>query len=116
MLASPRANTGPASQSPIPGALQTVPSLGNVQTPLVAVPVVALVLLGLYLAWALLHQHEKINAQIEPKNIAANLHNLALIALSAIVALVLAKLATVKFAAMTGWDWAKALATVVNAA
>jgi hypothetical protein len=80
------------------------------------IPIAAIVLVALYMLWALVHQHERVESQLEPKNIAANLHNLALIALSAIVAIVLAKVATAKFAVMTGWTWAKALASVVNAA
>lgn len=50
------------------------------------------VLVALYLAWALLQQHEKFRDQVQPKNIAFNFHNLIGIFLNVVVALGLVKL------------------------
>lgn len=80
------------------------------------VPLTIIVFVGLYIVWTLIHQHERIQDELEPKNIAANLHNLALIGLSAVVALLFIKLATAKMALLTGWQWMKAVATTVGAA
>lgn len=50
------------------------------------------VLVGIYLLWALLQQHEKFRDQVQPKNIAFNFHNLFGIFLNVVVALGLVKL------------------------
>jgi hypothetical protein len=50
------------------------------------------VIIVLYLVWALVQQHQKVKDQIQPKNIALNFHNLFAVALQVIVALGLIKL------------------------
>lgn len=104
-----------AASSPIPnGTLLNV--AGSTKTPLGSIPIVVIVLTGLYLVWTFVHQHERINEELEPKNIAANLHNLALIGLSAVVALLFLKLLTAKLAMLTKWEWMNAIAITVGAA
>lgn len=105
-----------APQSPIPS--QQISAVGSAASAGLTskIPVTILVFVGLYLVWTLVHQHERVQDELEPKNIAANLHNLALIGLSAVVALLFLKLATAKLALLTGWSWVKAVATTVGAA
>jgi hypothetical protein len=53
------------------------------------------VIIILYVVWALVQQHQKVRDQIQPKNIAMNLHNLFAVAIQVIVALGLIKLVLV---------------------
>lgn len=105
-----------APQSPTPGAMGQLPSLGTVSKGAFAIPVTILVLIGIYLTWVFVHQHEKVQEQLEPKTIAANLHNLFLIGLSAIVSILFLKLATAKLAVLTKWTWLEDVAAVIGAA
>jgi glucan phosphoethanolaminetransferase (alkaline phosphatase superfamily) len=57
-----------------------------------------LVLAGLYVLWAYLHEHERVREAVKPENIKVNLHNLFVIVLSVLVAMPLLKIATAKFA------------------
>ena len=50
-----------------------------------------LVLLGLYVVWAVVHEHEGVQKSLQPSNIRVNLHNLLVIALGVVIALPLAK-------------------------
>ena len=50
------------------------------------------VLVIAYVVWALIQQHQKLRDQVQPKNIALNLHNLFAIMLQVVVALGLFKL------------------------
>ena len=54
--------------------------------------VVWLILGGLYVLWAVLHNHQKVRDAIKPGNIAANLHNLLLVFLAVVVSMPLAKI------------------------
>ena len=86
---------------PVGAAAQNAPSrLGTTTLQhLDQIPWVLIGLVALYLAWAVIQQHEKVQSQIEPKNLAVNLHNLFAIALPVIVFLLLLKVAAAKWAA-----------------
>lgn len=50
----------------------------------------------LYLAWAILIRHEKLNSQLSPANVAVNLHNIVVVGLTAMLFLLIGKIATAK--------------------
>lgn len=75
---------------------------------------VLVVLVGLYLLWAIVHQHEKVQEQIKPSNVAVNLHNLFAIALPVIVFILLLKVFTAKYQAW-GLPGGDVLSQVVGA-
>jgi hypothetical protein len=57
-------------------------------------------LLVVYLAWALLEQHQRIKSQVRPSNVAMNLRNLVAIILPVILGIALLKIALAK---LHGW-------------
>lgn len=107
MYGSRNASASPTSGGAFANITQMVTNTGGMKQaqqsalngPSAATPWVIVGLVALYLFWALLQQHERIRSQIEPKNIALNLHNLFAIALPVAVAFLLAKVAAVKYAA-----------------
>lgn len=62
-------------------------------------PIGLVILLGLYFAWALLEQHEKIRTAIKPQAIGVNLRNIAVILVTVILGLNLAKIVVGKLCA-----------------
>ena len=50
------------------------------------------VLLALYVVWAMVQQHQKLRDQVKPSNLALNFHNLIATALTVVVSLGLVKL------------------------
>ena len=79
-----------------------------------AIPWVVVGLVVLYLAWAIVQQHQRVQDEIEPRNVALNLHNLWALALPVIVFILLLKVAAGKYAAwkLPGY---KAITSVVGA-
>lgn len=63
-------------------------------------PWVLLVMVGLWLVWAVIIQHERIRESFQPANIAANIHNFISVGIMASIFLVSAKIATTKAAAL----------------
>jgi|SRR5215472_3954643 len=59
-------------------------------------PWVLLAFVALWITWALLERHQKIRDQVQPKNVAINLRNLAAIVLPVILGLALLRVALVK--------------------
>lgn len=62
-------------------------------------PWLLIVLAAMYLIWAGIEQHERIRESLEPSNIAFNLRNLALIGITAILGIVILKIAFTKLVA-----------------
>lgn len=79
-----------------------------------AIPWVLVGLVVLYLAWAIVQQHEHVRAQIEPHNVAMNFHNLWAIALPVIVVILLLKVMAAKWVA-AGFFGGEAISSVVGA-
>ncbi|HXJ28219.1 MAG TPA: hypothetical protein VNH17_21055 [Streptosporangiaceae bacterium] len=64
-------------------------------------PFVLVAAVVLYFVWALLEQHERVKSAIQPKAIAINLRNLAVIMATVILGLNIFKVAAVKYSAIT---------------
>lgn len=73
------------------------------------------ILLALYFVWALLEQHEKIRTAIKPQAIGVNLRNIAVIMITVILGLNLAKIVVGKLCAW-GLPGAKFLQMLVGGA
>ena len=63
-------------------------------------PWVLLVIVGLWVFWAVAIQHERIRESFQPANVAANLHNLVSVGIMASIFIVTAKIATMKATAL----------------
>lgn len=74
-------------------------------------PIGLVLLLGLYFLWAIVEQHEKIRSAVKPQAIGVNLRNIAVIMLTVILGLNLAKITVGKLAAwgIPGAGFAKML-------
>ena len=96
----------------VQGRAQTYSSL---QGSLPQTPWWLLGIVGLYLIWALVIQHERIKESLQPANIAANLHNWVVITVAAVGGIVLGKVLFTKLAAL-GIPGAAQLAQVFGAA
>ncbi|MDG6999620.1 MAG: hypothetical protein JRN15_10945 [Nitrososphaerota archaeon] len=117
-------NTQPIVQSAINPPNTTLTPIGSAAAPsklgsttlqhIDQIPWIVVGLVVLYLAWAIVQQHEKVQSQIEPKNLAVNLHNLVAIALPVIVFLLLLKVAAAKWAAAK-LPGSEALSAIVGA-
>jgi hypothetical protein len=78
-----------------------------------AIPWVLVGLVVLYLAWAIVQQHETVRAQVEPHNVALNFHNLWAVALPVIIFILLLKVFAAKWAAAGFWG-ADAISSIVG--
>jgi hypothetical protein len=65
-------------------------------------PLFLAITVALYFVWALLEQHQRVKAAIQPKAIGINLRNLAVILGTVILGLNVFKIAAVKYSALTG--------------
>lgn len=65
-----------------------------------AIPWVVVTFVVLYLVWAVVEQHERIQNAVEPSNVAINVRNLIFVAFTAILGIVLIKVA---FTKLTAW-------------
>ena len=63
------------------------------------VPILLVAIVGAYLLWAVVIQHEKIQESLRPANVAVNLHNFVNIGLMAGIFLVVGKILTAKLVA-----------------
>ena len=63
-------------------------------------PWVLIVLVGLWVFWAVAIQHERIKESFQPANIAANIHNFISVGIMASIFIVTAKIATMKATAI----------------
>jgi len=70
-------------------------------------PYVLLGLVAIYVVWAWISQNERITESLRPANIAANLHNILMITMIAVIGLVSAKVLFTKLTALgvPGADW-----------
>jgi hypothetical protein len=59
-------------------------------------PIALMAVIVLYLVWAILIRHEKLNSQLSPANVAVNLHNIVVVGLTAMLFILLGKIATAK--------------------
>jgi uncharacterized protein YacL len=66
-----------------------------------AIPWVIVSFVVLYLVWAMVEQHERVRNAIEPSNVAINVRNLAFVAFTAILGIVILKVA---FTKLTAWN------------
>jgi len=97
------------------GATGRAQSFTGMQGSLPQTPWWLLGIVGLYLAWALVIQHERIKESLQPANIAANLHNWIIITIAAVGGIVLGKVFFTKLAAL-GIPGAAQMAQVFGAA
>ncbi|SRR5258708_28237624 len=74
-------------------------------------PIGLVIALGLYFVWAMLEQHEKIRTAVKPQAIGLNLRNIAVIIVTVILGLNLAKIVVGKLSAwgIPGAGFAKML-------
>lgn len=70
-------------------------------------PIVLISVIILYLVWAVVVQQEKIKEQLSLSNVAVNFHNLVVVGLTAMVFILLGKIATAKATIMglPGASW-----------
>lgn len=61
-----------------------------------AVPITLVIALALYFVWALLEQHQRVRAAIKPSAIGLNIRNIAVIMVTVILGLNLAKIVSAK--------------------
>lgn len=64
-------------------------------------PWVLVGLLGLYLLWAVIERHQRVRDQVQPRNLAVNLRNLAAIILPVILGIALLRILLVKLKVWT---------------
>lgn len=99
-----RSSAGAVSTSLTPSA--SVPgssgnkSKGNSSD--MATAILLTIVLGLYMVWALVERHQKVQDAVQPKAIALNLRNLAAILLPVVLGLPLLKVAAAKYKAVGG--------------
>jgi len=114
-----QANAGAAANvgSLVGGAAQLNAQYSQSSTPdsLSKAPYLLVGVIVLYLFWAVVIQQEKIREQLSPANVAVNLHNLIVVGLTAMVFLLLGKIATAK-ATILGIPGASWLAQLFQAA
>ena len=93
MIGSPASTAAPpAADLGSPGTMPAGPRRGAGGAPPTAPLIAWLVLGGLYVLWAVLHNHQKVREAIRPGNVAANLHNLLIVSLAVVVSMPLAKI------------------------
>lgn len=101
MIGSP-ASTAPApafqQASGASGSTPAGPARGGGAGPQTGSLVWWIVLGGLFVLWAVVHQHEKVREAIKPGNVAVNLHNILLIVLATVVGINFVKIALAKTA------------------
>ena len=70
-------------------------------------PIILMSVIVLYLVWAIVIQKESIKEQLNLSNVAVNLHNLIVVGLTAMVFILLGKIATAKMTIMgiPGASW-----------
>lgn len=91
----------PAPRGPAPSTSQR--TSGNADAQAIRFFPIALVLaVALYFVWAVLEQHQRIKAALEPRSIGINFRNVAVILATVILGLNLFKIAAVKYSALTG--------------
>ncbi len=81
---------------------------------LAAAPIALIAVVILYLVWAIAIQHESLKNQLSPANVAVNVHNLIVVGLTAMVFILLGKIATAK-ATILGIPGASQLAQLFQA-
>ncbi len=106
MIGSP-ASTAPASAASVPaaGTMPAGPARGSGGSGTDTGSVwwwVALV--ALYVLWAVLHNHEKVQEAVKPQNVKLNVHNLLLIFLAVVITVPLAKIALTKISVWFPWS------------
>ena len=84
------------------GAMEASDQNAHNWTPWVAVAFVAL-----YLLWAVVEQHQRLKSQVQPKNIAVNLRNLAAIGVMVVLFYALARVGLVKLRLLLTWVGSK---------
>lgn len=77
---------------------------------------VGMILLIIYLIYAWASKHEKIKSAVEPRNVAANAHNLFVIWLAALITIPISKIAAAKLVAFSKAHWASAIAKWIGMA
>lgn len=103
--------------APMQGTSNRNALTGALSANVAGVPWALAVLLVIYLAWALIERHERVQDAVEPHNVALNVRNLFAVAFPVILFILLLKVAVAKFAAMLGQDSAvgDTLSNVVGA-
>ena len=90
--------------SPMQGTTNRNALTGALSANVAGVPWALAVLIVVYLAWALIERHERVQDAIEPHNVALNVRNLFAVGLPVVIFILLLKVAVAKFAALLGQD------------
>lgn len=90
------ANVGTLTGSTAFAASATTTTSGSNAPSAQAMPIALGVLVALYLFWAVVIRHEKVNAQLSPANVAVNLHNIIVVGLTAMLFILLGQVLFIK--------------------
>src|SRR5512146_3109439 len=84
--ASANVGTLVGGQAAIASSVPSSPgSTGALPPSAKAAPIALSAIIVLYLFWALVVRHEKVNSQLQPANVAINLHNIVVVGLTAML-------------------------------
>lgn len=101
-MAYGRSSTGGPTFIPTPGASAASNGSSGSKTFGIAPMVLLLVFAVLYLLWAVVERHERLQSAIQPKALALNMRNLIAIILPVIFAIPLLKVGAAKYKALGG--------------
>lgn len=91
----------PAPQGPSPTVSQRTSGDPD-KTAIRFFPIALGLSIALYFVWAILEQHQRIKAALEPRSIGLNIRNIAVILATVVLGLNVFKIGAVKYSALTG--------------
>lgn len=110
-----RSSTGGPTFVPAPGSSGIGGGSSSSSSTLGLGPMVLLLVFAvLYLVWAVIERHERVQDAVQPKALALNLRNLAAIVLPILFAIPLLKVGAAKYKAMGG-PWGDVIVSYVGA-